>query len=249
MLAAVSEEPSEQWLARLYELNSVIAATGERLAGNLFYDHHQEDFADSPPVSFNSEKRARFRRACEGRTRMLEVGVNGGHSAYLALTANPSLELHGVDIADHAYVRPVAAWLGREFPGRFFFYEGDCLAVLPQLARRGLRFDLFHIDGGKHTYYRDILNSHRMLDGRDALVIMDDVNMGAVQRVWERCVDQGLIGPAAEFPPMPAQSSHRNAVGVLTPVARARWATYWTAAIVRGTRRRLRARLEAKLSR
>jgi hypothetical protein len=249
MLAAMTEAFTEQWLERLYELNGVIAATGERLAGNLFYDHYQEDFADTPPASFNSEKRARFRRACSEGTRMLEVGLNGGHSAYLALTANPSLELHGVDIADHAYVRPVADWLAREFPGRFFFYEGGCLSVLPELAKRGLRFDLFHIDGGKHTYYRDVLNCHRMLEGERALVIMDDLNIGSVQRVWQRCIDQGLIGPAAAFAPMPLDAAHRNAVGVLTPVSRARLVRYRIGASLRGARRRWRARLTALLSR
>ena len=42
---------------------------------------------------------------------MLEVGVNGGHSAFLALTSEPGLEYHGVDICEYAYVKPAVAWL------------------------------------------------------------------------------------------------------------------------------------------
>ena|SRR3984885_11879992 len=245
MLALVLEdlESSESWLTKLYELNAVIAATGEPVAGNIFYDHHQEDYAETPPVAFNRTKRDRFRRACAGCTRMLEVGVNGGHSAYLALTSNPSLEFHGVDIADHAYVRPAIEWLEREFPGRVFFYEGDCLKVLPKLARGGLRPDLFHIDGVKHTYYRDILNSHRMLEGRNALVIVDDVEMSSVERIWRRCLSDGLIAQAPDFPSMPESDEHRNAVGILTPISRWRWALYRSLVSSRWLRSRIRRRL------
>jgi hypothetical protein len=226
-------EGSQGWLERLYELNAVIAASGERVAGNIFYDHNQEDYLRARPVAFNRAKRDRFRRACAGRTRMLEIGVNGGHSAYLALTANPSLEFHGVDVGEHAYVRPAVAWLEREFPGRVFFHQGSCLDVLPELARRGLRFDLFHIDGAKHTYYFDVLNSHRLRDEHGALVILDDVNMGGVARIWERCLDQKLIMAEAEFQPMPDSSTHRNAIGTLPRLARSRWLYYWLVASAR----------------
>jgi Methyltransferase domain len=237
-------EDSDSWLQRLYELNGVIAACGERVAGNLFYDHHQSDYVESPPVAFNRAKRDRFRHACAGRDRMLEVGVNGGHSAFLALSSNPSLELHGVDIAEHAYVRPAAAWLEREFPGRFYFHEGSCLRVLPEIAKRGLRFDLFHIDGAKYTYYFDILNCHRMRSRDGALVILDDFNMRSVERVWRRSVSQGLVKPLAEFEPMPESVEHRNAIGRLPPVSKSTWSRYWAEASFRTFRRRLRQRLE-----
>jgi Methyltransferase domain len=236
-------EDSGDWLRRLYELNGVIAACGERVAGNLFYDHYQSDYLESPPVAFNRAKRDRFRRACAGRARMLEVGVNGGHSAFLALSSNPSLEFHGVDIAEHAYVRPAAAWLEQEFPGRFFFHEGSCLKLLPEIARRGLRFDLFHIDGAKHTYYFDILNCHRMLSSDGALVILDDFNMRSVERVWRRSVSRGLVEPLAEFDPMPESEEHRNAIGALPPVSKSTWLRYSAEASFRSYRRRLRRRL------
>src|ERR1039458_994251 len=155
-------EGTASWLERLESLNGVIAATGKPLEGNLFYDVRQKDFVRSAPNSILKPKRDRFRRAISGRTRLLEVGVNGGHSAYLALTTNPDLEFHGVDICEHAYVLPAIRWLQSEFPGRVFFYEGDCLKVLPNLAKGGQRFDCFHIDGGKQTYFRDILNCHRL---------------------------------------------------------------------------------------
>jgi hypothetical protein len=237
-------ESSHSWLQKLYELNEVIAASGEQVAGNVCYDHHQRDFVTSPPISLNRGKRNRFRQACAARARMLEIGVNAGHSAYVALTSNPSLEFHGVDIGEHGYVRPAVEWLEREFPGRVHFYEGSCLEVLPALARRGMTFDLFHIDGAKHTYYFDILNSHRMVQHDDSWVIVDDANMPAVERMWERCLREGLVQPLAAFPPMPSSEEHRNAIGILPQLPRWRWSLLWRRASFRHARRRLHRRLE-----
>jgi predicted O-methyltransferase YrrM len=241
-------ESQEDWLERLYALNAAIAVSGERLAGNVCYEHHQEDYVRSPPVALNRAKRERFRCACAGHERMLEIGVNGGHSAYVALTANPSLEFYGVDIGDHAYVRMAVEWLKAEFPGRVFFYEGSCLRVLPQLAKQGMRFDLFHIDGAKQTYYLDILNSHRLLpDGGAAMVIVDDLNMGAVEQMWRRCLREGLVQPASGFSPMDMRCPRRNAIGMLEPISAWRLRLHRTMASVRASRRKLRYRLESGL--
>jgi predicted O-methyltransferase YrrM len=243
----VDPEAEPAWLERLYSLNAVLVASGERLAGSICYEHHQEDYERTPPVAANEEKRERFRRACIGRERMLEIGVNGGHSAYVALSANPTLEFHGVDIADHSYVRPAVEWLQSEFPGRVHFHPGSCLEVLPELARQGATFDLFHIDGAKHTYYFDILNCRRLLDdSRPAWVIVDDANMGPVQQIWARCIRQGLVRASDDFPAM--TGPRRNAIGVLAPVPIWRWRAYRAAALLRRRRRRLRAAVMARVS-
>ena len=42
-------ESDPSWLKKLGELNAVIAETGQPLMGNLFYDHLQADYVDSPP--------------------------------------------------------------------------------------------------------------------------------------------------------------------------------------------------------
>ena len=179
---------------------------------------------------------------------MLEIGVNGGHSAYVALTANPALEFHGVDIADHAYVRPAVKWLQAEFPGRVFFHEGSCLEVLPGLARRGERFDLFHIDGAKHTYYYDLLNCRPLLaSDRQALVVLDDANMGPVQQIWQRAIAQGLVEPDPDFPAMAADQPRRNQIGLLQPLPMYRWWVYRVLAAGRASRRRLGREVKLRL--
>ena len=212
-------EQSDSWLQGLAMLNRVIAATGQPLIGNLCYDHRQADFVDAPPNPILRSKRDRVRTAVEGRTKMLEVGVNGGHSAYVALTSNPVLEFHGVDICEHAYVRPAVAQLQNEFPGRVFFYEGSALEVLPALPDRGQRFDVFHIDGSKWTYLEDVLNCAPIMAGDSATLIVDDTQQPIVAQVWRMCTAAGVIEPHPSFPTMPDSEKYRNQIGTLKPVA------------------------------
>jgi hypothetical protein len=216
-------EESATWLKRLAALNDVIASTGEPLAGNLFYDHQQVDYLGSRPNPILREKRDRLRRAVASRTRMLEIGVNGGHSAYLALSSNPRLEFHGVDIGEHSYFRLAMDWLADEFPQRVFFYEGDCRAVLPQLRDRHLEFDVFHIDGAKHTYYEDILNCQQLIVTPEAVVIVDDTQERGVARIWRRCVRQRLVTPLPEFPSMDDSLPYLNEIGRLAVPRRWLW--------------------------
>jgi hypothetical protein len=208
MLADLESQP--EWRERLSSLNSVIASSNEPLMGNLFYESAQADFVDSPPVQRYRIKRERFRAAVRGRRRMLEVGVNGCHSAYLALTENPELEFHGVDICDYSYVEHAVAWLKSEFPGRVFFYKGDSSRVLPALAARGLTFDVFHIDGAKHLYYIDVVNSSRMVPPSGARVIMDDSNYLIAKVALASLASFNVITRLPEFPPMPHAVDHED---------------------------------------
>lgn len=216
-------EQSAVWLRGLRNLNSVVAATGQPLYGNLFYDDLQGDYVDRAPNAHTRPKRDRLRAALDGRTHLLEVGVNGGHSAYLALTSNPDLEFHGVDICEHAYVRPAMAQLASAFPGRVYFYDGDCRKVLPELAAKGLRFDAIHIDGAKHLYFTDILNSARMIAGHEAMVIVDDTQLWSVAWVWRTCQRYGLIEPDPAFPRVPDTFHDQNKVGWMRPIPQWKW--------------------------
>src|SRR5258708_18040498 len=116
-------EAGPGWLERLYSLNGVIVASGERLAGSICYEHHSTTFEREPPVALNRTKRERFRLAAQRATRMLEIGVNGGHSAYVALSAHSDLQFHGVDIGEHKYVKPTVQGVSAEFPDQGFFFR------------------------------------------------------------------------------------------------------------------------------
>jgi hypothetical protein len=193
-------EQSESWLDGLFRLNRVIAGSGIPLEGNLFYDHRDPSFVDRPPDPRLRPKRDRFRSVAVSHTRLLEIGVNGGHSAYAALTANPELTYFGVDICAHSYVRPAIEWLQAEFPDRVLFEPGNSLKTLPALRRQGYLYDAFHVDGAKSNYLADILHCRQMMTGAVTIVIVDDTNGPLVAATWRRCLRWRIVGPLAEYP-------------------------------------------------
>ena len=193
-------EQSESWLDGVFRLNRVIAQSGVPLEGNIFYDHRDPSFVDRPPDPRLRPKRDRFRSVAVSHTRLFEIGVNGGHSAYAALTANPELTYFGVDICAHSYVRPAIEWLQAEFPNRVSFESGNSLKTLPALRRQGHLYDAFHIDGAKSNYLADILHCRQMMTGTGAVVIVDDTNGPLVAATWRRCLRWGIVGPLAEYP-------------------------------------------------
>jgi hypothetical protein len=216
-------ERSDDWLQGLWRLNAAIAATGQPLYGNLCYDDLQDDYLTRPPNPETRPKRDRLRAAIAGRTRLLEVGVNGGHSAYVALSANPKLSFRGVDICENAYVRPAIEVLKEQFPGRVSLSAGNSLRILPDLAKSAERFDAFHVDGAKHFYFKDILNCARLIDGDSGSLIVDDTQLRSIAWVWRTSVRNGLIRPDPENPPGPAGAHDQSGSGILQALPQWRW--------------------------
>ena len=100
------------------------------LNGNLFYSHKDPNFFQSDMVQKFETKRKNFFNLAKQISTLLEVGVNGGHSLFLALSSNPTLKVIGVDVAEKLdpswapvdkYVPAAYHWLTREFPERCVF--------------------------------------------------------------------------------------------------------------------------------
>src|SRR5271168_237552 len=88
---------------RLKRIAEIVMQSGETLEGNIFYRDGEERYGDEPPAAELAPARRNVWRAVRFKERLLEVGVNAGHSALLALSSNPRLEYYGVDIMSHAY--------------------------------------------------------------------------------------------------------------------------------------------------
>ncbi len=190
------ETPSARFLDRLERLNAIVARSGEPLEGNIFYPDLARDFAGKPPDDALAPARRNAWRAVRFKQRLLEVGVNAGHSALLALSANRTLEYTGVDILTHSYTVECVDFLKGEFPGRVHLYPGDSREVLPWLADRGddLGFDLFHVDGG-HTdevCLSDMTHCVRMARGRKGRhLLLDDVHASWIFDIYCAFVARG----------------------------------------------------------
>ena len=146
-----------QWQKKLYSLNSSIRDALRKqdapavMSGNLFYDHLQPRFWKEGLLPDCDRKRRRLFSLARHANTFFEVGVNGGHSMFLALSANPDLLCTGVDLckqlaphwgAVHIYVEVAVEWLRQEFPGRITFLKGDCLTEIPEFVDTHRDYDI-----------------------------------------------------------------------------------------------------------
>jgi len=193
-----SEIYSKSLVARMKALNRLVRDSGEILEGGIFYWDGDGEYEENPPTENLAPARRNFWRAIRFKKSLIEVGVNAGHSALLALSANPHLIYHGVDINQHKYTAHCVDYLREEFPGRVHFHPGDSREVLPYLAthRPDLDFDIFHIDGG-HTdevCRADISNCIRLARGGSGKhLLLDDINASWIFDVYCEFVSMGHL--------------------------------------------------------
>jgi hypothetical protein len=187
---------AEPFSLRLKHIAKLVEQSGERLEGNIFYADLDDRDVDRPPDGGLAPARRNAWRAVRFKDRLLEVGVNAGHSALLALSSNPRLEYYGVDIMSHAYTAQCVDYLKGEFPGRVHLFTGDSREVLPWLVgrRAELAFDIFHVDGG-HTddvARADMANCIRIASGqRGRHVLLDDIHASWIFDVYCEFVSRG----------------------------------------------------------
>jgi hypothetical protein len=192
----LDEVLSDAFRRRLERLNALVHHSGELIEGNVFYADRDERFVERPPSPDLAPARRNLWRAARFKERMLEVGVNAGHSALLALSCNPRLQYYGVDILTHTYAIECIDFLKGEFPGRVHLFPGDSREVLPWLAgrREELGFDLLHVDGG-HTSeicLSDMTNCIRMAQGeRGRHLLLDDVHASWIFDIYCEFVSRG----------------------------------------------------------
>ncbi|HLJ71235.1 MAG TPA: class I SAM-dependent methyltransferase [Roseiarcus sp.] len=192
------------FLRRLKALNAFVKQAGERLEGGIFYWHGDAAYHDSPPAADLAPARRNLWRAARFKRSMLEIGVNAGHSALLALSANPRLVYTGIDLGVHRYTEQCVAYLAAEFPGRVRYLQGDSRDVLPQLAARrdAWDFDLYHVDGG-HTddvCRTDVGNCLTIAEGgRGRHLLLDDINASWIFDVYCEFVAAGRLATETFF--------------------------------------------------
>jgi hypothetical protein len=200
----LSEVYASSFVTHLRALNGFVRDSGERLEGGIFYWDGDSAYHDRPPAPDLAPARRNLWRATRFKTSLLEIGVNAGHSALLALSANPHLTYTGVDIGVHKYTDDCVRYLSKEFPGRVRYLQGDSRDVLPELAanRAEWNFDIYHVDGG-HTddvCRADVGNCLRLAEGgRGKHLLLDDINASWIFDVYCEFVSQGRLATETFF--------------------------------------------------
>lgn len=106
---------------------------------------------------------------------VLEIGLNGGHSAENFFQNCKNLEKFlSFDICMHKYTPVAVEYLARKYKEKFAFIEGDSSLTLPEYAKNSKeKFDLIYIDGN-HSYdncIKDILNCQNFATESTILLI------------------------------------------------------------------------------
>jgi len=181
------------FVRRMQVLNGFVRDSGERIEGGIFYWDGDAAYQDKSPAADLAPARRNLWRATRFKNSMLEVGVNAGHSALLALSGNPRLKYTGVDIGVHEYTERCIRYLANEFPDRVRYLQGDSRDVLPELAANHAEwdFDIYHVDGG-HTddvCRADVGNCIRIAD----------INASWIFDVYCEFVSQGRLATETFF--------------------------------------------------
>lgn len=203
------QEFDDDFLTLLDELNRQVAICGEPVAGNYLYDHNDPAFPRAAINQRMRKKRDNLRHAAQGKNLALEIGMNAGHSALIALYHSPGMILHAVDVCLHSYTKIAAEFLAVRFPGRFYFHPKGSLHALPWLAARHSewKFDLIHIDGNHDAPFveTDFFNALRVAE-KHAWVLLDDT--GNRYPYVQECVRAFIAAGLAEEIPSPYPDMH-----------------------------------------
>lgn len=114
--------------------------------------------------------------ACRGKRLYVETGFNLGHSALVALSADPDIQVVSFELGEHPSSRQACDIIQSAFgQDRVRVVWGDSTETVPKEPPLGA--DILFIDGG-HSYnvaLDDLRNMKRHAKVSDHLLIMDDV--------------------------------------------------------------------------
>lgn len=179
-------------IEKLYE---IAFSYGDEVEGSLFnLDKATRDMTQVPEPKMLVKRRNYVFYVSQGR-RLLEVGFNAGHSALLALTANPDLRYTAVDIGGHDYTKPCFDYLKTIFGDRINLIIGNSLEVLPKLPVLVHNdFDIWHIDGG-HSYdvaEADLCNVLNMAKPGQT-ILFDDTSAWYLRGMIDSYIVKGFV--------------------------------------------------------
>ncbi len=128
---------------------------------------------------------------------ILEIGLNGGHSAYhLMLSCSDFEKFVSFDLEQHKYTSYAVNFLQQKYGERFAFIKGDSAVTVPAYHSMYPKqtFDLIYIDG-THEYSGCLANviNCKQFAHQNTLVWIDDYFAPAIQKALSSLRNQGFI--------------------------------------------------------
>ena len=116
--------------------------------------------------------------------KMMEIGLNAGHSVVAYLHNVPDLIVHAVDICEHPYVKDCAEALEAEYGDRFQFGQCDSQTINKDSL---IGYDLVRIDGGHH--WKNVTSDYDKCKVSGVkYVIIDDMEMVQIRNLVDHIV-------------------------------------------------------------
>ena len=189
------------------------------IIGCIYYSHDycSENLINLKPDLNYQHKRERLAAIARRYEipRVLEVGINAGHSAVILLLSNENLIYYGIDnaksfndgkniIRSDIYVPAAVDLLKLFFVGRVDWSKGSSWQTLNRLALlkdNFKKYNILHLDAQKELYYQDFISSLPMLESGATIVVDDTAGEGdPASKAVERLISEGYCEPDNEFP-------------------------------------------------
>lgn len=128
---------------------------------------------------------------------ILEIGLNGGHSAENFFQKYPNLDRFlSFDIYHHQYTYDAADYLKNKYKDKFITIQGDSQVTIPKYAKEhpDEKYDLIYVDGS-HAYayaLQDIKNC-KAFAHKDTVVWIDDYDDRDVQKAVNECIKNEIV--------------------------------------------------------
>lgn len=201
---AEHKEPLWNQIEETYQQLTDIAYSFNILVEGNIYNLNEVEKSYIPFQGFLS-KRHTYALFAAANNNILEIGFNAGHSALLALTANPELTYTAVDICQHAYTVPCYEFLKSKFGDRINLIQGDSRLIIPNLpfTHPGLceTIDGWIIDGSHFLQDAgwDIENVINVSKNHDRL-LFDDTDHNPLFWLLRHFQMNGSLRPLIDLP-------------------------------------------------
>jgi hypothetical protein len=171
--------------------------------GSYFMDGRTLDYC---PRMY--EKQSSLYDISKGKKRIIEVGVNAGHSLLIMLLASEEAIFDVFDICMYGYTIPCIAYLNEHFSNRVFLHQGDSKYTLLHFIKiTDLLYDLFHIDGMHNFDYVDLeLSCALSKTNWQSHIVVDDYCSNIIKAACDKYEDLHLL---ATFKETKCYAAHR----------------------------------------
>lgn len=179
------------------EIKKIIEASNVSPEGNCFYYH---DSLQVYPELINKRANLLWLASQPGVNKVLEIGLNAGHSAVLLMLLN-NAQVTFFDIGTHAYMQPCYNYLKSVFPTKSMdLILGDSRQTLGPFtdAHEG-EFDLVHVDGGHiyEVFSSDFAHALRLVRV-GGVIVVDDTNIPYIHQTVNEMIAAGKVEEVSE---------------------------------------------------